>query len=880
MRGSNSPSKRKKQESNSPSKRKRQESPLTDVKNYGFASQSEFEASVLSFIARKRLGNLMESASEGTFRQCCLRARQVTLAMLYKDGSSSFRPSTLKQRQMARKIANRLAVDEKPAEPLCVLFRFDQLAGDSAVVQHGKPQRLDPLFADVSSQARLDSLRSSPAASPSSHHDLPSLSFSSTQVQRFFLPLTAPPKPAQRLQHLSSLIWQLLGKRNCEKVIFSCTTILSALLFFFRPELSDLYEHVGGVVKKTKFELPTLMKLHSPAAVRPTDTTQLVATGQLLQEDMRLLRLAELEAVREAWQDMQDVHALWHGIQPQLASCDCLEPLLLQEAPIAQILSLMEYNGIGFEGAVLKKQRQKIQARLRELEAQAQALVKKPFLITSSQQVAHILFDELKLPKVTGGLGKGASVARGLHSTSEPVLMALCDKHELPRLILDHRRCAKMEGTYIEPMLGWATGNGATQRIHCWWIQIATATGRLSSRNPNVMSLPSVKGWKGAGLDVNIRAAFRAIDEGHRLVTADYQQLEMRVLAHVSGCRALLQLFAQSKDVYVCMASIIFNVPVSEVSAQKRSFAKTVSLGIVYGLGAQNLAAKLSKVGENQRAVPQAQAQSLIKLFYTKFPGVKKFLDNCKQFARTHGFVGTLSNRRRQLEDIRHADFGKRGYAERQSVNSVIQGSASDIMKLAMLRIQTGLRRGQPRLLARLVLQVHDEIVLEVPKDQVPEVSALLKDCMENVLLDAKVRFPVQIKQGVNLGSLVLVENVPESTDAVTSSETHKVVTGYDDITPDPHLLSTFVTLFTISSGFSTTDSKLKDNDTVAREGPPRLRGSCPLHFLFVLPLAVARRLSIPPPGADSKLTTGTQPINLPPASTRISRRRAALIPT
>eukprot|EP00808_Paulinella_micropora_P020605 g12177.t1 len=770
MRGSNSPSKRKKQESNSPSKRKRQESPLTDVKNYGFASQSEFEASVLSFIARKRLGNLMESASEGTFRQCCLRARQVTLAMLYKDGSSSFRPSTLKQRQMARKIANRLAVDEKPAEPLCVLFRFDQLAGDSAVVQHGKPQRLDPLFADVSSQARLDSLRSSPAASPSSHHDLPSLCPSHPRRSSAFFYRSQPLRSQPNVFN------------TCLPSFGSCLASATAkkLSFLAQPfyplccSFSD--RSFGGVVKKTKFELPTLMKLHSPAAVRPTDTTQLVATGQLLQEDMRLLRLAELEAVREAWQDMQDVHALWHGIQPQLASCDCLEPLLLQEAPIAQILSLMEYNGIGFEGAVLKKQRQKIQARLRELEAQAQALVKKPFLITSSQQVAHILFDELKLPKVTGGLGKGASVARGLHSTSEPVLMALCDKHELPRLILDHRRCAKMEGTYIEPMLGWATGNGATQRIHCWWIQIATATGRLSSRNPNVMSLPSVKGWKGAGLDVNIRAAFRAIDEGHRLVTADYQQLEMRVLAHVSGCRALLQLFAQSKDVYVCMASIIFNVPVSEVSAQKRTWPPS--------------SPRSARTNEPSR---KRKRRASIKLFYTKFPGVKKFLDNCKQFARTHGFVGTLSNRRRQLETSDMQTSGKRGYAERQSVNSVIQGSASDIMKLAMLRIQTGLRRGQPRLLARLVLQVHDEIVLEVPKDQVPEVSALLKDCMENVLARRK---------GVNLGSLVLVENVPESTDAVTSSETHKVVTGYDDITPDPHLLSTFVTLFTISRLF------------------------------------------------------------------------------
>lgn len=410
---------------------------------------------------------------------------------------------------------------------------------------------------------------------------------------------------------------------------------------------------------------------------------------------------------------------------------------------------------------------------MRQVEAQAHAMCGREFLLTSPEQVARVLYEDLRLvppsealPAGTSGGGSARvgsrSVTKKHPSTSEQALQQLAQAHALPALILRHRKLMKLCSTYCEGLLKEATASnpaagtqasdtgegreggsmalgaaGDVWTMHCRWNQCNTGTGRLSSSRPNLQSLPKSSssildeaGGDGA-LEVNVRASFCSLDPGRTtLLAVDYSQIEMRVLAHCCADDGMVALFEQeSGDIYRLLSGQVFGKPAAEVTTEERQQAKVVALGIVYGMGPADMARKL--------ALSLDEAMRLRERFLATFPGIRRFMEGVKGVARQRGAVRSLAGRRRPLPDMTASHAGRRAYAERQSVNTVVQGTAADLMKAAMLTVSEHLAqwaRAHPEAPPpRLLVQIHDELLLEVPGqlECFREVAALVRWCME-----------------------------------------------------------------------------------------------------------------------------------------------------
>ncbi|MDD5448968.1 MAG: DNA polymerase I [Candidatus Omnitrophica bacterium] len=387
------------------------------------------------------------------------------------------------------------------------------------------------------------------------------------------------------------------------------------------------------------------------------------------------------------------------------------------EMPLVNCLAGMELAGVSLDTEYLKKMSDSMHKKLDELTAKIYETACCEFNINSPKQLQEILFVKLKLPCVK-------RTKTGM-STDEEVLCKLAVKHILPRLLLEYRELAKLKSTYIDALPRLI--HTSTKRVHTSFNQTVTSTGRLSSSEPNLQNIP-IKTEMGR----EIRKAFIPKDKGSFIVSADYSQIELRILAHLSGDETLIKAFKEGLDVHRHTASLIFDTKEPAITDEQRSQAKTVNFGIIYGMSAYGLSKDLG--------IEVAKAQAFIDSYFERYPKVKTFINDCIEKARNDGFVTTLLNRRRYIPEINSENMNIRMFAERTAINTPIQGSAADLIKAAMIGICRELAAG--RLSSLMVLQVHDELVFEAPKDELKPVMDLVKNRMEGIM---KLSVPVRV---------------------------------------------------------------------------------------------------------------------------------------
>ena len=414
-------------------------------------------------------------------------------------------------------------------------------------------------------------------------------------------------------------------------------------------------------------------------------------------------------------------HALWSQIERLPRVRKLYEEI---EQPLVPVLLDMEHLGVLIDTAMLRKQSHEIAKSLLALEQAAHATAGAPFNLDSPKQLQEILFGRLGLPVKR-------KTATGQPSTAEDVLEELADDYELPRIILDYRGLAKLKSTYTDKLPGQV--DPRTGRVHTSYHQAVAATGRLSSTDPNLQNIP-VRTPEGR----RIRQAFIA-PPGHVLMAADYSQIELRIMAHLSGDESLLRAFAEDRDIHQATAAEVFGLEPSAVTADQRRAAKAINFGLIYGMSAFGLARQLG--------IERGAAQKYVDLYFDRYPGVKRYMDDTRAMAREQGFVETVFGRRLYLPDIGSRNQQLRQYAERSAINAPMQGTAADIIKRAMIEVHRWLAGGKVH--ARLVMQVHDELVLEVSEAAVEAVERGLRERMASAA-ELKVPLRVDVGRGVH----------------------------------------------------------------------------------------------------------------------------------
>ncbi|EMX8468867.1 DNA polymerase I [Serratia marcescens] len=413
--------------------------------------------------------------------------------------------------------------------------------------------------------------------------------------------------------------------------------------------------------------------------------------------------------------------AMW----PQLKqSAELLTVFNEIEMPLLPVLSHIERTGVLIDPAILSAHSQELAKRLAELEAQAHELAAEPFNLASTKQLQAILYEKQKLPVLKKTPG-------GAPSTNEEVLAELALDYPLPKVILEYRGLAKLKTTYTDKLPLMI--NPVSGRVHTSYHQAVTATGRLSSSDPNLQNIP-VRNEEGR----RIRQAFIA-PEGYRIVAADYSQIELRIMAHLSQDKGLLKAFAEGKDIHRATASEVFGVPLDKVTGEQRRSAKAINFGLIYGMSAFGLARQLG--------IPRGEAQRYMDLYFERYPGVLDYMERTRQQASEQGYVSTLDGRRLYLPDVRSSNAMRRKAAERAAINAPMQGTAADIIKRAMIEVDAWLQ-GQEKPLVRAIMQVHDELVFEVHESVIDEASQRIRQLMEGSMTLA---VPLKVDVGVGM---------------------------------------------------------------------------------------------------------------------------------
>ncbi|SMC21461.1 DNA polymerase I [Andreprevotia lacus DSM 23236] len=427
-------------------------------------------------------------------------------------------------------------------------------------------------------------------------------------------------------------------------------------------------------------------------------------------------------ATAYAAEDADITLRLAQSLGARLAQQPSLQTLYRElELPVRDVLFHMERNGMLIDAARLQAQSHSIGLKLLELEQQAYELAGQPFNLGSPKQIGEIFFERLGLPVIK-------KTPKGAPSTDEDVLSELAKDYPLPKVLLEHRSLAKLKSTYTDKLPLMV--NPATGRVHTNFNQAVAATGRLASNDPNLQNIPirTAEGRK-------IREAFIA-PPGCKLISADYSQIELRIMAHLSGDAALLKAFAEGMDIHKATASEVFGVAPDQVSTEQRRYAKTINFGLIYGMSAFGLAAQLE--------IDRAAAKTFIDRYFAQFPGVAAYMERTRAQAREQGYVETVFGRRLWLPEIKSANAARRAGAERAAINAPMQGTAADLIKRAMIAVDSWLLSDS--LQSKLVLQVHDELVLEVPEAEVELVARLLPQKMAAV---AELAVPLVAETGI-----------------------------------------------------------------------------------------------------------------------------------
>ena len=414
------------------------------------------------------------------------------------------------------------------------------------------------------------------------------------------------------------------------------------------------------------------------------------------------------------------VHRLAERQRAQLRGNDLTRVYSEIEFPLAHVLRDMEREGFLVDADALREMGADFDRTIARLLSEIEAEMGRKINLNSPKQLGEMLFDQMGLP--------APKKTKTGYSTSAEVLENLAQDYPICAKILEYRKYQKLRSTYIDSLIDLRDDQG---RIHTHFEQVATATGRLSSMEPNLQNIP-VRTEIGS----KIRAAFIA-RPGWTLVDADYSQIELRVLAHISGDETMIRAFNAGEDIHARTAAEVYGVPLNEVTHQMRSACKAVNFGIVYGISDFALAKNIG--------VSRAQARDFMDRYFERYPGVKAYMEESVREGRERGYALTLLGRRRYLPELASSNFNVRSFGERCAMNSPIQGTAADIIKIAMIRVHSALRARGMR--TRLILQVHDELILEAPMEEAQEAQALLRECMEGVM-ELKVPLRTDIQTG------------------------------------------------------------------------------------------------------------------------------------
>ncbi len=438
------------------------------------------------------------------------------------------------------------------------------------------------------------------------------------------------------------------------------------------------------------------------------------------------MRDADVNAVKEyAAEDADITWQLGEKFAPLLDADEVTSLFNEVEMPLVHVLADMETEGIRIDIPALKQFSEELGADLLRLQDEIHQACGVPFNIDSPKQLGDVLFETLKI----GGDKVKKTAKTGQYQTSEDILQELSNAHPAVPLILDYRSLRKLKGTYVDTLPEAA--DPRTHRVHTSYLQTVAATGRLASNDPNLQNIP-IRTEKGR----EIRKAFVPRDENFQLLSADYSQIELRIIAHMSGDHNMQEAFRNGLDIHAATAAKVFKVDIGAVNRDQRSKAKAVNFGIAYGQGAFGLAQNLG--------IPRAEAKQIIDDYFAQFPGVRNYMDEMIGYCRTNGYIKTLMGRRRYLPDITSSNNTVRAHAERIAINAPMQGTAADIIKVAMVRIHQEIR--QRRLKSKLLLQVHDELVFDAHHQEADELKALVRERMEGAM---QLAVPLVVDMGM-----------------------------------------------------------------------------------------------------------------------------------
>jgi len=438
------------------------------------------------------------------------------------------------------------------------------------------------------------------------------------------------------------------------------------------------------------------------------------------------MRDVELEKIKEyAGEDADITLQLKHLFEPKMKSNEVEKVFEEVENPLVKVLVDMEFEGIKVDEHFLNNYSKELEVEEKKAEEQVYEQAGVRFNLASPKQLGEVLFEKLKLDP------KAKKTKTGQYATGEDILTKLAVQHKICDDILTYRELAKLKSTYVDtlPLLI----NPKTGRVHTSYAQAVAVTGRLSSNNPNLQNIP-IRTDKGR----EIRKAFIPRDENHVLVSADYSQIELRIVAAISGDENMCEAFKTGKDIHTATAAKVFNVDEKEVTKEMRYKAKSVNFGIIYGQGAFGLSENLG--------ISRTEAKEIIDNYKKQFLNIQKYMDDTIAFAKTNGYVQTLMGRKRWLKDITSSNFTVRGFAERNAINSPIQGTAADMIKLAMINIHEAFKKKNFK--SKMLLQVHDELVFDVLKSELELVKPVILECMQNAL-----QLPNHVPTDAEIGS-------------------------------------------------------------------------------------------------------------------------------
>jgi DNA polymerase-1 len=454
----------------------------------------------------------------------------------------------------------------------------------------------------------------------------------------------------------------------------------------------------------------------------PVEIEELIGPKGKGQKNMRDI---DPELVKEyAGEDADITFQLKDILYNELNNHGLLGVALNIEMPLITVLAGMEFTGVSLDKEFLNTYSEMLNQKLGEYEKKIFELAGEPFNISSPKQLGEILFEKMKI------ISNPSKTKTGQYATGEPELLKLHNKHEIIDVILNYRQLQKLQNTYVEALPKLL--NPVTGKLHTSFNQAVTATGRLSSSNPNLQNIP-IRTAEGR----EIRKAFIASDKNHVIVSADYSQIELRLIAAMSGDENMIKDFKEGADIHAATAAKIFGVPLNEVNKEMRSQAKSANFGIIYGISSFGLAQNLN--------IPRSDAKNLIDNYFKSYPKVKEYMDQQIAFARENEYVKTYFGRRRYLPDINSRNAVVKGIAERNAINAPIQGTAADIIKIAMIQIEE--KMVQAKLKSRMILQVHDELVFDCPADELESIKNLVIKEMETAC-----ELPVSLKAEIGSG--------------------------------------------------------------------------------------------------------------------------------